>query len=419
MPDKDFEERVRERLGELSLEPSSTIRASTLEAVRQRRRRRAFFWIPLLLGLLLVGAWGAWKWGAFQGHRGTAVAPTAMPTPIAVTPAPPAAPTASVPTSPSPAAAAAPPAATISPAAAPGAATPARGAASTATPAPGGPSAAPEPRPDLTLSAGGVFIKTGPPDMNDRVRAPRQMPKPKGKIRKWSLTVYGGAGLSGQGAFGSFHTPAGVQWVSTPTSASTGPNTTGNRGGYYDSLAGVKAMAGFQLGFLAEFPLSKTLCWGLGVEYDFSKTRVGPVVQSTLYTYLPGSVSYGGNRGIPFDNRYGLLSVPLDLTWESHRLWSLSIGLVPAYLVSVHALEYNPEGGYLDEKDLFLRWHLSGEAALSLNFWQFRGWALSGGPFFRYDFQSLQRNAPVSDHLNSLELRLALTRSFKKVSHEK
>ena len=124
-----------------------------------------------------------------------------------------------------------------------------------------------------------------------------------------------------------------------------------------------------------------------------------------------------------YDNRYGLLSLPLDLTWNIPRLHSLkpalSLGLVPAYLVSVHALEYYPEGGYLIGKDLYQRWHLSGEAALSLEFWHFRDWAFSGGPFFRYDFQNLQRNAPVPDHLNSLEWRLALTRSFKKVSHEK
>src|SRR5580704_5105050 len=76
MPDKEFEEQVKDRLGEWSLEPSVAIRAQILQAVQQRRRRRAFLWIPALLGVLLVGAWGVFNWGAYRGHRGGA-APSA------------------------------------------------------------------------------------------------------------------------------------------------------------------------------------------------------------------------------------------------------------------------------------------------------------------------------------------------------
>ena len=60
MPDKDFEQQIREGLGDWEMVPPPPVRQAVLDSVRQRRRRRAILWIPsalLLLGLLAGGAW--------------------------------------------------------------------------------------------------------------------------------------------------------------------------------------------------------------------------------------------------------------------------------------------------------------------------------------------------------------------------
>jgi type VI protein secretion system component VasF len=61
MPEKDFEKQVQEKMEELRLRPGDPVWDKIERTLRKEKRRRVFFILPLLAGLLLLGYMG-FRW---------------------------------------------------------------------------------------------------------------------------------------------------------------------------------------------------------------------------------------------------------------------------------------------------------------------------------------------------------------------
>lgn len=479
MPDKDFEQQLRDGLHDWQVTPPPPVRDAVLEAVRRRRRRRGLLWIPL--GLLLLGAGlggyyalreqpamprpnGPVAAGAAPVTTKAAPAPTgAAPAPTKTAPAPtgaspmtaisgPAAPGAAgaTPGSPSatPGAGPAAPDAnsptpdaitlrkTVAEQSAASAATPA--ASATQNPAPAGTSAAPgEPaaqdKPDLVHSdAPGPLPATPwtPGKISHKPLVIAQTPITIGHAKSpWSFHIHASTGATGQGAFLSFGAPAQNKQVVFRDANNPVNNaypSAGNTG--TDTLTGRDARWGWSVGLSVARRLSDRFEVEAGLAFTQAETRIGPLNDhggSYLGYTSAGQVYNIGGSGqytrVNYVNDYRLLSLPVDVSWSvaprTRVQPSVYLGVAPAYLFSGDALMYNPEySGYEVSKTLYRHWQFSGELGLMGNLFRFRdGKRITIGPFLQYGFPSLQKPAPVQDHLNYAGIRLDLGLPGKKI----
>lgn len=465
MPDKEFEQQLRDGLHDWQVTPPPPVRDAVLEAVRRRRRRRGLLWIPL--GLLLLGA-------GLGGYYALRESP-AMPRPDG-SPTPGAAPVASS-------------AAPVTVQAAPGTTKAAQMAAGAVTPTPGGSTATPfvgsvapgaktltqggkNPTPDaitlrktvaeqsaisavtpaayeVTPTPSREWVAQDKPDLaaNYAVVPLPAMPWTSGKINHrplaiaqnpirtgrtespWSFHIHASTGATGQGAFLSFGAPAKNQQVvfRDPTNPiNNAYPSTGNGG--TDTLAGRSAGWGWSVGLSVARRLSDRFKVDAGLAFTQAETRIGPLNHhggSYLgYTAAGQVYNVGGSTGpytqVTYVNSYRLLSLPVDVSWSvaprTRVQPSVSLGVAPAYLFSGDAVMYNPEySGYEVSKGLYRHWQWSGEIGLTGNLFRFRdGKSITIGPFLQYGFSSLQKPAPVQDHVNYAGIRLDLGLPGKK-----
>ena len=105
---------------------------------------------------------------------------------------------------------------------------------------------------------------------------------------------------------------------------------------------------------------------------------------------------YRGNEQYRYNNRYHLLSLPLQLSWRINpkkRLpvsWNLS--LTPAYLVNTQALVYDTsnQGSYFRSSKPFNRFHLMAGTGLGVELG--RSGRLQLGPVVSFDLRRLVNN---------------------------
>jgi hypothetical protein len=471
MPDKEFEQQVREGLQDWEIQPNPEIRKAVLKAIRRRKRRGFFLWVPV--GLLSLGGmlWGGWY--VFEGGKtGANIVSTVAPAENHSVSAPSGNRAAPVTTTPAGAAAtlkapAGARAATATPAGA-HATTAVPGTSVTATPgvtvselparstrgatygaeghagaganganaatqgetaagAPLGEATAPPPG-DLTKAPGGTAL-TRKFDTHAARLTPEQINRGKStKTNHWTFHLYGNAGWSGQGPFLQFHTPTEsrfVHYVQSPgANYSSSPGSTLGGTGYgYDTLAARKTGAGWSLGVSASRQLSKHLRLDMGVAFDQLETRLGPVEKTSYGSFLAAQ-AYGATTSISspagstvngkdFVNRYQLLRLPLNLAWTvaPSARWTptVSVGFSPAYLFTGNALMYTPDGeGYQTNKLLYRHLSLYGDVGATMDLWRSRWCTLEAGPFMQYGFSGIQKATPVKDHLNYAGLRVGI-----------
>ncbi|TDX00770.1 hypothetical protein [Dinghuibacter silviterrae] len=379
MPDKEFEQQVREGLQGLELPPSPVIRQAVLDAIRRRRRRGFILWVPV--GLLSLGGmlWGGWyalegrkpvgsgaavvtnrvgvaggavsQPGAAPGTGQTRPSPAAQgsggnrPSPANVgsvdapvtsgaraeggrsvdgTPQSDRAGSAGVANTPS---ATGTEASANAAASATGNTTPAVAAATRVDTAATASSPAAHPRGPLTSVGATADLHRF--DFSAAHLTPAQLKRnAEKKTSPWTFRLNGNLGFSGQGPFLQFHTPAKTLYapfISSPGSLSS--SGSGNLAtGYYDTLATRKTGAGWSIGMSASRRLSAHLRLDMGLAYDHLETRMGPVAKNSAgsYSALDAYNSSGTSQSLPsgsgsgaFDyiNRYRLLRLPLDLAW--------------------------------------------------------------------------------------------------------
>lgn len=431
MPNKDFEEQIRDGLRDWAIEPSDATRAKVLEAVRRKDRRRGFLWIPLGLLLLALGTWGGLQ--MFR-HAGTATRNAKM--------------QGAAPASQGGPAKGSPGANNFRPAGKQ-AATNTRlaennarslNAPSTINYGQGLTDAAVHGAADapgqihsdikLPLLPGLAFFDISPirqspatglspgkaGDTISKNRSAEKWPN----TGKWALRGYLGGGIAGQGRFGQFHYGGGV--VPTPSVPAAYVGIPAGRANL-DTLASVKPGAGLQAGVQGIFRISRHIQWSAGLEYDHWQVTISRVKQNAppppVIYYANFFTASRGSAGQTFINRYNLLQLPLDINWSlaPEQAWnpSLFTGLSLGYVFPRENLMYNTEGaGYAKSSTLSRRWSLTWEAGANLDLLKFGNYVLGGGPVFQYGLLTIQKNPPVPDHFNYLGLRLSLTRPVLK-----
>jgi len=450
MPDKDFEQQLRDGLHDWQMAPPPPVRDAVLEAVRRRRRRRGLLWIPL--GVVLLGA-ALGGYYAFRRHpaeRPAAIRQVGLPASTVATPPQPAVPAAVAPAEVPVARRAGSVNPTASPAWVPAVrgATPAReavtlrktGADRPAAPAASEVSAIAAPgAPDLLPSNAPVALTPTPWSPAALAHQPLETggANSGGDVKNtggakpaaWSFRVYAAGGASGQGSFLSFGAPAQSQHVNFMDAGATGNNAgvpvTGASGATastgMDTLAGRRAGFGWTVGVSASRRLSSRFRAEAGLDFTQAETRIGPVNGYGPYLGYTASNQSNYNYGAPpyttrltYINSYRLLSLPLDVSWSvaprTRAQPSVYLGVAPAWLFSGDALMYNPSySGYEVAKSLYRHLQLSGELGFSATILRFKGGDVGAGPFLEYGFSNLQKFAPVSDHLNFAGVRLDLS----------
>jgi len=466
MPDRDFEQQVRDGLQEWRIDPSDRVWIAISGQIRKRRRRWALFWLPLAVGLLCAGGW-------FWFNSGTApsgkVAVTRSPAAVGQTQAGQES-TGQMPSA-EPRAKSAQPstghssgvsgratgvsvrASGVSAAGAEGL-TAASGTA-TAVSAPAPTASVPataareqgriiavapaEPEAGAGTSAQALSLRYTPglagispctpcyPDpklafqpltsgamKNTSMNPPLKKTNPP--LKKWQARFYAGAGVSGQGQAFHFNTPAenAVYDNFTTSNPSNLPGSAATK----DTLAARKSGAGVQIGVGWSRRLSRHWKVGTGLEYDFWQTAFDPIYPATAAAnpsfFSTATSNYSTGYGERYVNGYQLLQVPLVITWQMSpgRRWNPSLysGLSIAYLFSGEALMYAPdESGYVKNSSLLRHWSGYWETGLKFDVWHIGKHALDAGPVFQYGLSGLQKGAPVSDHLNYIGIQLGFT----------
>lgn len=450
MPDKDFEQQLRDGLHDWQMAPPPPVRDAVLKAVRRRRRRRGLLWIPL--GVVLLGA-ALGGYYAFRRHPSVTVTPVGAPVARRAASVSPTAPPAAVPavrgatpareaitlrktgadrpavpaaievtksaTTKAATSAAAPPAPDLLPSNAPVA----------LAPMPWSPAALTHLPLEISGAISGGDVKNTGGAKNSVKHGAKNMGG--AKPAAWSFRVYAAGGASGQGPFLSFGAPAQSQHVNFMDAGATGNNAgvpvTGGSGATastgMDTLAGRSAGFGWTVGVSASRLLASRFRAEAGLAFTQAETRIGPV--NGYGPYLGYTATNQYNYGAPpyttrltYINSYRLLSLPLDVSWSvaprTRAQPSVYLGVTPAWLFSGDALMYNPSySGYEVAKSLYRHLQLSGEVGFRATILRFKGGDVGAGPFLEYGFSNLQKLTPVRDHLNYTGIRLDLSLAGK------
>lgn len=208
---------------------------------------------------------------------------------------------------------------------------------------------------------------------------------------------------------------------------------TSNSFNYYTAIADINSLVthkpdvGFQLGFNAGYPLSKSLKILAGLQFNVSKYDILAYTYSSEVATIAlntgtglNSVStftnyrnFDGNNAGWLSNLYFSASLPVGLELKLNRSSKTQIGIAatiqPTYLLSdrVYLLSTDYKN-YLEMPSLTRRWNVSGgvEAFARYNTGKIQ-WQI--GPQFRYQMLSSFKDPyPVREHLYDFGLKLGV-----------
>ena len=215
----------------------------------------------------------------------------------------------------------------------------------------------------------------------------------KKKSSNWKIGYTAGIGSSNlnQNLFNSVKTLS-------PVSFSANPTAVGNVGYVNYSSSEIKPGFSFQAGAFVNRNLSKHISFSAGVNYHYYSTtmRTGMKINTTLVTTnsvnqtIVANSYYENAQSQTFTNQYHLIEIPLSVNFQLNKskrmpfIWEL--GLAPGYIVSSHALYYDPNtnlyfSNYLRPNKL----QLNGVTALMIGFPLHKG-ELQIGPQLQYGF---------------------------------
>jgi hypothetical protein len=232
------------------------------------------------------------------------------------------------------------------------------------------------------------------------------------KKYKIEYGIVGGAGLSGiSNRFGSgyFTSLAAAPAYSAP------------------ALPSDKQSVSFFSGLYLQKPLGRTTTLFTGLQYAYYSTRSSPGNQVNLPLtlsgvnnqayYIPSYYAPSASIRYHYTNRYHFLEIPLGIEEKLgyRSRFSVDAGLALGWLVSVHALQFDPQTQiYFKEDSYFNRVQLSALGGIQYRLLQSGRYTLRAGPQVQYGLTGLlNKRSSTSKHLFSGSLRLVLTRNGK------
>ena len=243
-----------------------------------------------------------------------------------------------------------------------------------------------------------IVAAPGKENGDNTIDVPEPVKKKDENTGKWSWTADFGLGASSlqEDVLKSYNTVANDYMA--PATPPSGLAAIQHR------PSAVTAGPAFHAGAGVQRKISKRTAIGVGLQYQYHSNRIeiGRPVDSSMTLYnrdqerisVRAAYNGAGNEGEGFYNRYHLIQVPVEFSWDmdARERWKLSTGFAVGYLVGTDALQYNSQAGvYYRDKNSWTRWQTGVFTGIRYGVLRSEGFQLSVGPFASYQLNSIDR----------------------------
>jgi Outer membrane protein beta-barrel domain len=236
----------------------------------------------------------------------------------------------------------------------------------------------------------------------------------KGKPSIWHLGFTAGLGVSNitPGLFKSANQYSPGYFASAPANVNGGPATV-------NQASAINSGFSFGIGAFVSRSLSKRVAISVGVNYQYYSTVIRTGRSDSLTASSPGAALYSSLNGVyahgngyAYTNQYHFLELPLAVNFQLNKNVKtpliLEQGVSVSYLLSSNALYYDSRANlYYKDIQLLNKTQLNTSTAVMVGF-RMRTNELLLGPQFLYGLTSLLKNSAGSpEHLIYWGLKFA------------
>jgi hypothetical protein len=226
------------------------------------------------------------------------------------------------------------------------------------------------------------------------------------KSSSWQVGFTAGMGISNisPGLFKSANPASPAYYTAAPINAAAGTTTT-------NVSSTVNPGFSFSVGAFIGRSLSKRVSFSAGINYRYYSTVIHTGGQDSLSAAYPGPVLFNAANGfyqagneIAYVNQYHFLELPLAIKFQLNKSIKMPVvleeGLSVSYLLSSNALYYDPQSNvYYKDNQLLNKTQLNTSTAIMVGF-HIRQHELRLGPQFEYGLTNLMKSGAVSpEHL--------------------